>query len=380
MQQKPNDLIREREPSGRRWSVNGRFLTRNATGVDRYAQEILRAMDALIREGHSLAAGLTLDILCPAGTVEASPFVNIPLRLLPNAPGHFWEQLILPWYVRGGLVSLCNTGPLTVKRQIVCIHDVNTRIAPESYGFMFRAAYRLLQPALGRRAAQIVTVSRFSQKAMARFGIAPADEIEVIHDGYEHILEWNTALSPRNEMDLPRPFVLVVGSKAPHKNVGIIYSIAADLAARGIHVLVTGGADANVYAHEHDGQPPPNVRHLGRVNDNDLAFLYRRALCLVFPSRTEGFGLPALEAMALGCPVISSDAASLPEVCGEAVLYASPDDAAAWLAAIGRIAAEPMLREKLASAGRKRSKAFSWRQGAEKYLELMYAVDHGSGA
>jgi glycosyltransferase involved in cell wall biosynthesis len=120
------------------------------------------------------------------------------------------------------------------------------------------------------------------------------------------------------------------------------------------------------------------VRHLGRVNDDDLALLYRRALCLVFPSKTEGFGLPALEAMALGCPVISSDAASLPEVCGEAALYAPPDDAAAWLAAIGRIMKESGLRQRLASRGVTRSKAFSWRQSAEKYLELMYAVDHGN--
>ena len=144
------------------------------------------------------------------------------------------------------------------------------------------------------------------------------------------------------------------------------------------HVMVAGGEDASVYARQHGDPLPPNVKHLGRVNDDDLAYLYRRALCLVFPSKTEGFGLPVLEAMALGCPVISSDAASLPEVCGEAALYASPDDAAAWLAAIGRLAAEPMLRENLAGAGPKRSKAFSWRQGAEKYLELMFAVDHGT--
>ena len=82
--------------------------------------------------------------------------------------------------------------------------------------------------------------------------------------------------------------------------------------------------------------------------------------------------------MALGCPVISSDAASLPEVCGEAALYVSPDDAAAWLAAIERIASEPMLRERLAAAGPERSKAFSWREGAKKYLELMIALDHGN--
>ena len=378
MQQKPNDPTRERELTSRHWSVNGRFLARIATGVDRYAREILREMDALIFQRHPLTAGLTLDILCPAGSVEASPFVNIPLRLLPSAPGHFWEQFILPGYVRGGLLSLCNTGPLVLKTQIVCIHDLNSRITPESYGFMFRAVYRVLVPALGRRAAQLVTVSRFSQKTIGRFDIKPVDEVTVIHDGYEHVLGWNPDRSALAGADLPNPFVLLVGSKAPHKNVAIIYAIAAELAGRGISLVVAGGEDATVYARQHSDPLPPNVKHLGRVNDDDLAYLYRQALCLVFPSKTEGFGLPVLEAMALSCPVISSDAASLPEVCGEAALYASPDDAGAWLAAIGRLAAEPMLRKNLASAGPKRSKAFSWRQGAEKYLELMFAVDHGN--
>jgi len=373
------DTIRKKEPTGRRWSVNGRFLTRNATGVDRYAREILMAMDALIREGHPLTAGLTLDILRPAGTVEASPFLNIAMRTLPSAPGHFWEQFILPGYVRGGLLSLCNTGPLALKRQIVCIHDLNSRITPKSYGLMFRAVYRVLVPALGRRAARIVTVSSFSQKALGRFDIKPADEIEVIHDGYEHVLGWNPDRSQLASANLPRPFVLLVGSKAPHKNVAIIYSIASELFARGIDLVVAGGEDPMVYARQRSGPLPPNVRHLGRVNDNDLAYLYRHALCLVFPSRTEGFGLPVLEAMALGCPVISSDAASLPEVCAEAALYVTPDDAAGWLAAIGRMASEPLLRERLAAAGPQRAKTFSWREGAKKYLELMIALDHGKG-
>jgi glycosyltransferase involved in cell wall biosynthesis len=374
-QQTVERLSNDNPPRRRRWSINGRFLSRNMTGVDRYALEIVRGMDALIGAGHPLAAGLTLDILCPAGATEASPFANIPVRYLQNAPGHLWEQFLLPAHVRGGLLSLCNVGPLAVKKQIVCMHDTNNRLVPESYSLLFRTAYRLLQPALGRRAARIVTVSRFSQETIGRFGIRPADDIEVIHNGYEHVLEWEADRSALDGFGLPRPFVLLVGSKAPHKNVAIIYSIAADLATKGIHVVVAGGGDANVYARERNGQLPPNVKHLGRVEDNDLAFLYQNALCLGFPSRTEGFGLTPLEAMALGCPVISSDAASLPEVCGEAALYAPPDDGAAWLAAIGQIAAEPTLRERLASAGRQRAKKFSWRKGAEKYLELMLALE-----
>jgi glycosyltransferase involved in cell wall biosynthesis len=361
----------------RHWSINGRFLSRSMTGVDRYALEILRGVDAFIRDGHPLAAGLKLELLCPAGAVKASPFAEIPLQSLPGAPGHIWEQFILPGYVAGGLLSLCNTGPIAVKKQIVCIHDLNTRVAPDSYGFMFRAAYRFIQPALGRRAAKIVTVSRFSQNALARFGIRSADDVRVIHNGHEHVQDWNANRSQLNEANFPLPFVLLVGSNAPHKNVAIIYSIADELAAKGVNILVAGGGDKNVYARGQH-QAPANVRHLGRVNDDDLALLYRRASGLVFPSKAEGFGLPALEAMALGCPVISSDAASLPEVCGDAALYAPPDDAAAWLAAIGRILNEPGLRQTLAGCGVARSKGFSWRQSAEKYLELMYAVDHGN--
>jgi glycosyltransferase involved in cell wall biosynthesis len=364
-------------PIRQRWSVNGRFLARNMTGVDRYALEVVKAIDGLISERHPLTVGLTLEILCPAGVVNASPFANVALRHLPSAPGHLWEQFTLPRYLgHASLLGLCNTGPVIVKKQIVCIHDANTRLVPESYGLAFRATYRVLQPALGRRIAGVVTVSHFSQKTLARLGIAPTAKIRVIHNGHEHALQWD---AKRSLLSFPRPFILLVGSKALHKNVAIIYSIADELATKGIDLVVVGGTDANVYAQESGVRITPNVRHIGRVNDDDLASLYQHALCLVFPSRTEGFGLPALEAMALGCPVISSDAASLPEVCGDAALYAPPNESGAWLAAICKISAEPTLRERLANAGRKRARAFSWRRAAERYLEFMLALDDSDG-
>jgi glycosyltransferase involved in cell wall biosynthesis len=368
-------MASEPQMMSRSWSINGRFLGRHLTGVDRYALEILRAMDKLVAEGHPLTIGLALEVLCPAGHEIANPFRYIPLRSLPSASGHIWEQLVLPYYLSDGLLSLCNTGPLLVKKQILCIHDANTRLVPESYGLPFRMAYRVLEPALGRRLADIVTVSQYSQKTLVEFNIARGKKITLIPDGHEHTLDWRPDRSSFVGVGLPSPFVLLVGSKAPHKNVSIIYSIAADLAVRGIHVLVTGGRDSNVYARERCEQALPNIKHLGRVTDDDLAYLYRNALCLAFPSITEGFGLPALEAMALGCPVIASDAASLAEVCDDAVLYASPYDPAAWLAAICEIADQPSLRKRLARSGPERSKAFSWRKGAEKYLELMSAAD-----
>jgi glycosyltransferase involved in cell wall biosynthesis len=370
--------MKQRVLKPRHWSINGRFLTRSITGVDRYALEILNAINNLIEEGHPLTEDLVLEILCPAVRNLLSPFSHIPVRILPKAPGHIWEQAILPWYVNSGLLSLCNTGPVSVRKQVVCIHDLNSRVVPESYGAMFRVLYRLVIPALGRRAAQLVTVSDFSRKTMAEFRIAPLEDIVVIHDGYEHMLRADPNRSQFMGANLPRPFVLLVGSKAPHKNAGLIYSIAAELGSRGIHILVSGGGNPNVYASRSSTSLPKNVKHLGRVNDDDLAFLYQNALCLVFPSRTEGFGLPALEAMAVGCPVIASDAASLPEVCGDGALYACPDDAPPWLGAIARLVSDATLRQRLAANGRTRAKAFSWREGAQRYLELMFALDVGS--
>ena len=180
-------------PMRRRWSVNGRFLARNLTGVDRYALEILRAIDGLIGERHPLTAGLRWRYSARP-VVNASPFANIALRLLPSAPGHLWEQFTLPRTSRPGLLSLCNTGPVIVRKQIVCIHDANTRLVPESYGLLFRTAYRVLQPALGRRVEDCHGVSFFAKNTCATRHPA-ADQIAVIHNGHEHVLQWEAERS-----------------------------------------------------------------------------------------------------------------------------------------------------------------------------------------
>jgi glycosyltransferase involved in cell wall biosynthesis len=335
-------------------------------------------IDTFIGERHPLTRGLFLDIVCPDGSPTSSPFKNIPLKQAPGAPGHIWEQFILPRHLKGGLLSLCNTGPLATKKQIVCIHDLNTRLVPESYDFLFRSLYRVLIPALARRAAGVATVSRYSASTLEQFGIRPRDKTEVIYDGYDHVLGWDQNKSRFVSADLRKPFVLLVGSKAPHKNLGIIFSIAHDLAANGIYTLVAGGEDRKVYAGQTATELPLSVLFLGRVSDDDLAFLYRAALCLAFPSKTEGFGLPALEAMALGCPVVSSDAASLPEVCGDSALYASPADPSNWLNTLLTLSRDEALRRRMADQGRERAMSFSWRTSAEKYLVLMSRIDDGA--
>jgi glycosyltransferase involved in cell wall biosynthesis len=141
----------------------------------------------------------------------------------------------------------------------------------------------------------------------------------------------------------------------------------------GIDIVIAGDIDGPTLASY--GPLPGNVRLLGRISDDDFAYALSRALCLLFPSRIEGFGLPAAEAMALGCPLVASTSPCLPEVCGQAALLADPDDAVAWITAVHRLLHEPDLRADLIARGRQRAKAFSWRRIAETYLELMAEID-----
>jgi len=121
-------------------------------------------------------------------------------------------------------------------------------------------------------------------------------------------------------------FVFGIGSAAPHKNVGLVLDMADRLAEAGLRIAIVGMSDSRVFKSGPTSAKARNVHWLGRISDGELVALLGDSLCLAFPSLTEGFGLPALEAMAVGCPVVVSDRASLPEVCGNAALFAPPDD------------------------------------------------------
>ena len=155
----------------RHWSINGRFLTQPLTGVQRYACEIVRALDALLAADHPLARMLEIELLVPKGQTNELPLRHIRTRIVSGAGGHLWEQLMLPQNVSGGLISLCNTGPIVLSKHIVCIHDLNTRLYPVSYSLPFRTLYRALLPTLGRTANAIATVSRFSADQLISYGI-----------------------------------------------------------------------------------------------------------------------------------------------------------------------------------------------------------------
>ena len=352
--------------SGAHFGINGRYLMQKRTGVQRYAHNVISEMDAILSETRGEAA-----IIAPVAAADPG-FSSMPLIKVAPLGGHLWEQIVLPSRWQGRLLNLCNTGPAVKADQVVCIHDANIFVEPDSYGTAFRTFYRMRQPMLAKHSARITTVSNYSAREIARHLPLRVADIAVLPNGHEHALAWDAALAsvaPSSIGGRGHDFVLVLGSIARHKNLRLVIDAAPEFAADGIDVVVAGGG-AGIFAPEMFSVAP-NVIRLGYVTDHDLAYLMDRALCLLFPSWTEGFGLPVVEAMARGCPVVASNRASLPEVCDDAALMASPDDPAEWIRQVRRLKASHALRQDLSAKGRQRAELFSWAKTAAGYAELM---------
>ena len=352
-------------------AVNGRFLTQRITGVQRFASEVTGALDRMAAEGACPPARL----LAPAGA-DASAFPHLGVERFGRLRGQAWEQAELPRRARGSvLVSLGNTAPLLAGgRQAVVIHDAGVFDTPESYSAAFRAWYRALHRALPRGGARVLTVSEFSRGRLAHRLRLDPDRIGVVPEGGEHILREAADVSVLARHGLEaRRFALVVGTRAAHKGLDGLAEVAALLAARGMRMAVAGAADPGVFRNAGDPDGAAVVA-LGRVTDAELRALYEAALCLVFPSRYEGFGLPPLEAMTCGCPVLAAASGAVPEVCGDAALWF---DAAGGprrpVGALERLLREQGLAEDLRRRGLERAARFSWRAAAERLLALLPA-------
>ncbi|MEM6634658.1 MAG: glycosyltransferase family 1 protein [Pseudomonadota bacterium] len=351
--------------------LNARFLMRPMTGVDRVATELALA---LMRRGPPLGFS-RLRARRPAGEIasaEARPASL--LDITSPSPARFgsqvWEQLSLARAdPQDWLLSPCNIGPIGRKRQIVIIHDAQVFRQPKAYSRAFRTWYRVAQPHLARTAAQILTVSEFSRGELAECGIADADKVGVVPNGADHILRTAPDAKTLTRHNLtPDGFILVIGSLAPHKNLARLAKAALARADRRMPLVIAGGGNPSVFA-EAGIKPDPDLRFLGRITDAELRALYEAARALAIPSITEGFGLPAVEAMTCGCPVIASTGGALPEVCGDAALLVDPLDTGGWTAAMDLITEDDALAQDLRAAGLARAERFTWDSAAARLAE-----------
>ena len=355
--------------------INARFLTQTTTGVQRYARELVRVFDELVGSHDVSVRHLSFELLAPDGPSEPIATQHIPVRQVGRLSGHAWEQLELPHFTRGGfLLNLCNTAPVSKAQQLVVIHDAAVYAVPQAYSRAFRSFYQVLLPTLSRTAQKVLTDSEFSKRELVRYCHTPEAKIAVIYLGKEHVFSETADTRVFAEHGFgDKPFLLAVSSLSPHKNFAGIVRALEHLENPGFEVVVAGGTNPAVFSGR-GASLPDSVKHLGYVSEGELRALYEQAAGFVYPSFYEGFGLPPLEAMACGCPVIVSNAASLPEVCADAALYCDPHRPEDIAAKIQRLMGDAALRERLKQKGLERAEKFSWDRCARETLAVLEQV------
>ena len=280
------------------------------------------------------------------------------------------------------LFSPSNTGPLRTANQVVTIHDMATFDCPEVFSRPFAAWYRYLLPRIAKRARHILTVSEFVKDRIVTHTGVEASKITVIPNGV------NERFCPKAVADLTfamtslhlpsSTYILVVGSLEPRKNLGRLLQAWAQVQGRlpkEVWLVIVGAAgDSRVFAGVEFWKLPPRVFLTGPVNDSLLPSLYAGALASAYVSIYEGFGLPVLEAMASGTPVLASSHSSLSEVVGQAGLIVNPLNIEEIAEGIVCLVQDQAMRENLRNAGLLRASQYSWGKTARKTWDVLQRV------
>jgi len=343
------------------------------SGIQRFAYELVRSLDSLLSSGRVIDQGMQVELLVPRNASLEVPLNRIKLKRVGRLTGHAWEQLELPVYSKGNLLFTPSGGaPVIHDQHVMIMADAAVFAASEGYSWRYSLWYRWLFRRMGKKARDILTISKFSEHELQTWCLIPSDKITVTSAGCEHILRSAPDLSILDKHGLgQKPFVLAVGSLNPNKNLKGIAEAIRLMHSQPLTFALAGGVNASVFSHH---TLPGNVVRLGFVTDAQLRALYENALCFVFPSFYEGFGIPPLEAMTCGCPVVVGRAASLPEVCGEAALYCDPMRPADIAAKIRQFAENPAMRVQFIERGKIHAQRFTWERVAEDTWSVLKRV------
>lgn len=365
-----------------RIGFNCRFMhAEHVTGVERYARNLLFS---LIESGQE-------DEFVLFGCKDRQP--NIPAHNKISFAGscafssalrrQMWEQFTLPGLAkRSGidlLINPTNTAPVFFGRNVMVIHDLAFLEYPEWFDSNFVRLYRNIIPRAAKRARMIVTISEFSKDRIVQLLKIPPKKVHVIYQGAD------PAFCPASEDEveramvkfgITRPYVLFVGSITPRKNLssameafGLIKTGAAAM-----HTMTVVGVNSYQFPKVNiTGKAANGIRAVGYADDRDLPGLYTGADVLVYPSLYEGFGLPPIEAMACGTPVVTSNRSSLPEAVGDAALTVDSKDTKALAEAMERIITDVNLSADLQKRGFQHIKQFTWQRTAKQMLEIIKA-------
>jgi glycosyltransferase involved in cell wall biosynthesis len=317
-------------------AINARAAVRaRIGGVERVARELSARLPALRPDRYRVVA---------------------PRPALAHRSGHAWEQAVLPLAARGAslILSPANTAPLASGRNVVYVHDLAPLREPAWFGHAYGAWHRFALRRIAARALLLLVPSDFVARELRELlGVEP-DRVRVVPPGVAAGLSPDAGPRPTA---LDAPYVLALGTPSARKNLELLDRVAPGLREAGLEVVVAGVGRSYLQ------ESAAGARQLGYVDERDLPALYAHAEVMAMPSLYEGFGLPCIEAMACGTPVVAADRAALPEACGGAALLVDPYDPDAFAAAL--LEAAGPARERLVAVGRKRAAGLNWDRSAE---------------
>lgn len=378
--------------------IDARFLTHpQHGGFKTYTEQLIRALAAVDSTNEYV---LYLD-RAPDAECSIPPRPNFELSIvggtLPFAGMPVREQIALPLRARRDRLDLLHSPSLTAPLSAPCpsvvtIHDT-IWLAPERYGrataesgkrSLMQRYYRFVTNHAARRAAMVITVSHAARRCIIEQLGVPGDRVRVTHAAaspdYRKSENVEELARVRNRYSIGRHFVLALGSADPRKNVATLLRSYAGLpqSLRDAHEL------AIVWTHTHLAGDiaalavqlgiRDRIRFLTGVSNDDLRALYSVAQLFVFPSRYEGFGLPVLEAMACGTPVVAANNSSIPEIAGQAALLVDAEDGAGLTSQMAKVLGDRELRARLTAAGLARARSFSWQRCARETIAAYEAA------
>ena len=345
--------------------VNGRYLTQKATGVHRYAFEICNKLHEM---------GVDFHVAVP-NEIHPDYKFNFKVVKCGSLNTHLWEQISLPRYLKriGSplLISFTGCGPLNYSNQIMTIHDVSHERYPEWFSKNYYRFYHYMMPRIGKKAHAVLTVSEFSKKEIVDTLGINSEKIHVVHSNvpFHNKPSKEEIFSFKRNPEAER-YILAVSSMDPRKNFVRLVEAFDKIKDKSVKLYIIGMSFKAFNTPDLQKLIGENVHLPGYIPDEKLQTMYQNALLSVYPSLYEGFGLPPLESMTYGCPVINSDIPALREVSQDAALYVDPYNVEDITEKIEQLLVDEPLRKELQEKGLLQIKKYSWDKSAKQVYEL----------